>query len=233
MWENEENMGKIPKIKEMSKSERPREKLIERGAENLKDEELLAILLRTGTKEKNVLELAKQILKNYPKKKFLKLKYNDLIKIKGIDSAKACTILAAVELGKRILRVGEETLPKIESPKDVISQFSYLRDKTREHLAALYLNARNEVVFKKHLFIGTLNANICHPREIFKYALEKNAASVILVHNHPSGDSEPSEADIEITKRIKEVGKIMGIELLDHIIITKNKIFSFKEKRLI
>jgi len=220
-------------IKEMPKVERPREKLIEKGPENLKDEELLAILLRTGTKEKSALDLAKQILKKFPKKKFQKLRYEDLIQIKGIDKAKACTILAAIEFTKRILKLGEETLPKIESVKDVIAQFSYLRDKQREHLAALYLNARNEVVFKKHLFVGTLDANICHPREIFKYAIEKNAASIILVHNHPSGDPTPSKADLEITKRIQEAGKIMGIDVLDHVIISKNKIFSFKEKKLI
>ncbi len=220
-------------IRELPKVERPREKLIEKGVENLKDEELLAILLRTGTKEKSALDLAKQILKKFSKKKFQKLKFQDLIKIKGIDKAKACTILSAIEFTKRILKLGEETLPKIESVKDVVAQFSYLREKQREHLGALYLNARNEVVFKKHLFVGTLDSNICHPREIFKYALDQNAASVILVHNHPSGDPTPSKADLEITKRIKEAGKIMGIEILDHVIISKNKVFSFKEKGLI
>jgi len=220
-------------IREMPKVERPREKLIEKGVENLKDEELLAILLRTGTKEKSALDLAKQILRKFSKKKFQKLKFQDLIKIKGINKAKACTILSAIEFTKRILKLGEETLPKIESVKDVLAQFSYLREKQREHLGALYLNARNEVVFKKHLFVGTLDANICHPREIFKYAVERNAASLILIHNHPSGDPTPSKADFEITKRIKEAGKIMGIEVLDHVIISKNKIFSFKEKGLI
>jgi DNA repair protein RadC len=220
-------------IREMPKVERPREKLIEKGAENLKDEELLAILLRTGTKEKSALDLAKQILKKFSKKKFQKLKYQDLIKIKGIDEAKATTILAAIELTKRILKIGEETLPKIESVKDVISQFSYLREKQREHLAALYLNARNEIVFKKHLFVGTLDANICHPREIFKHAINQSSASIILVHNHPSGDPTPSKADLEITKRIQEAGKIMGIDVLDHVIISKNRVFSFKEKGLI
>ena len=220
-------------IHDLPRIERPREKLISKGPQNLKDEELLAIILRTGTKEKNVLELSQQILRKYSKKRILKLKYEDLIKIKGINSAKATTILAAIEFVKRALKMGEETLPKIESVKDVISQFSYLREKQREHLAALYLNARNELIFKKHIFIGTLNANICHPREIFAEALRQNAASVILVHNHPSGDPEPSSADIEITKRIQEAGKIMGIDVLDHVIITKTKVLSFREKKLI
>ena len=220
-------------IRELPKVERPREKLIEKGPQNLKDEELLAILLRTGSEGKSAIQTAKQILNKYSKKRLLKLGYKDLREIKGIGPAKACTILAAIELVKRALKIGEETLPKIESIKDVIAQFSYLREKQREHLAALYLNARNEVIFKKHLFVGTLDANIAHPREIFSHALIQNAASIILVHNHPSGDPEPSKADLEITKRIVEAGKIMGIDVLDHIIITKNKVFSFKEKKLI
>ena len=145
-------MQKSPKIKDLPKIERPREKLIAKGPQNLKDEELLAILLRTGIEGKNVLEIARQILRKYSKKRILKMKYEDLIKIKGINSAKACTILASIELIKRALEVGEETLPKIESIKDVIAQMSYLRDKTREHLAALYLNARSELVFKKTYF---------------------------------------------------------------------------------
>jgi len=220
-------------IRELPKVERPREKLIQKGTQNLKDEELLAILLRTGVEGKSAIQTAKQILNKYSKKRLLRLSYEDLIKIKGIGPAKACTILAAIELVKRALKIGEETLPKIQSIKDVIAQFSYLREKTREHLAALYLNARNEVVFKKHIFVGTLDANIAHPREIFEQALTNHASAVILVHNHPSGDPEPSKADLEITKRIVEAGKIMGIDVLDHIIITKTKAFSFKEKKLI
>jgi DNA repair protein RadC len=207
--------------------------LIQKGPQNLKDEELLAILLGTGIEGKNVIEVAKQILKRYSKKKLLKLTYNDLSKIKGIGPAKACTILAAQELVKRALKIGEETLPKIESVKDVIAQAVYMRNKTREHLMTIYLNARNEMIFKKPMFIGTLNASLVHPREIFAEALRQNAASVILVHNHPSGDPEPSEDDLEITKRLIEAGKIMGIDVLDHVIITKNKVFSFRERGLI
>jgi DNA repair protein RadC len=223
----------MPKIKNLPKTERPREKLITKGPQNLKDEELLAILLRTGREGKNVLEVAKQILRKYSKKRLLKMKYEDLIKIKGINSAKASTILASMELVKRALKIGEEMLPVIHSTKDVIAQVGYLRNKLREHLVVLYLNARNEMLFRKHMFVGTLNANLVHPREIFAEALRQNAASVILVHNHPSGDPEPSQDDLEITKRIVEAGKIMGIDVLDHIIIAKTKAFSFKEKKLI
>jgi len=221
------------KMQDVPKTERPREKLISKGPQNLKDEEFLAILLGTGVEGKNVIEVAKQILNKYSKKRLLKLTYNDLSKIKGIGPAKACTILAAAELVKRALKIGEETLPVIRSTKDVIAQVGYLRNKLREHLVATYLNARNEMLFRKHIFIGTLDANIAHPREIFSEALRQNAAAIILVHNHPSGDPEPSKADLEITKRILEAGKIMGIDVLDHVIITKNKVFSFKENKLI
>ncbi len=221
------------KLKDLPKIDRPREKLVSKGPQNLKDEELLAILLGTGVEGKNVIEVAKQILRKFSKKRLLKMKYEDLSKIKGIGPAKACTILAAAELVKRALKIQDETLPIIRSTKDVVAQAVYMRDKTREHLMAIYLNARNEMVFKKPMFIGTLNANLVHPREIFAEALRQNAASVILVHNHPSGDSEPSEDDLTITKRLIEAGKIMGIDVLDHVIITKNKVFSFKEKKLI
>ena len=227
-------MRKSFTIHDLPKIERPREKLISKGPQNLKDEELLAILLRTGREGKNVLDLAKQILRKYPKKRILKMKYEDLIKIKGINSAKACTILAASELVKRALKVKEDTLPVIRSTEDVMAQAVYLRDRTREHLMTIYLNARNEMVWKKQsTFIGSLNANLVHPREIFEHALINHASSVILVHNYLSGDAEPSEADLEITKRILEAGKIMGIDVLDHIIITKTKAFSFKEHKLI
>jgi len=224
----------MAKIKDLPEADRPREKLIKKGSQNLKDEELLAILLGTGVEGKNVIEVAQQILRKYSKKRLFKMKYEDLSKIKGIGPAKACIILASQELVKRALKIQDETLPIIRSTKDVVAQAVYLRDKTREHLMTIYLNARNEMIWKKQsTFIGTLNASIVHPREIFAEALRQNAASVILVHNHPSGDAEPSEDDLEITKRIQEAGKIMGIDVLDHIIITKSKVFSFKEKKLI
>jgi DNA repair protein RadC len=222
------------KIKDLPKIERPRERLVAKGPENLKNKELLAILLGTGTEGKNVIEVAEQILEKYPVKNFLQLKYEDLLKIKGINSAKACTILASQELVKRALDVRDESLPKINSVQDVLAQSVYMRDKSREHLMALFLNARNELLYKKPMFIGTLNANLVHPREIFQEALKQNAASVILAHNHPSGDNEPSEDDILITKRISEAGKLMGVEVLDHVIISKNKSpYSFKENKLI
>lgn len=220
-------------IKDLPEVERPREKLIAKGSANLKDEELLAIILGIGLPGKNVLELARQILNKYPKKYFLKLTYDDLVKIDGINEAKACTILAAIELVKRALKVKDDIKPVIKSVDDVVAQAIYMKDKIREHFMVIFLNARNEMIAKKPLFTGTLNANLVHPREIFNHALRENAASIILVHNHPSGDPEPSEDDLLITKRIIEAGKIMGIDILDHIIITKLRAYSFKEGKLL
>lgn len=226
-------MKKNKPISDFPVCERPREKLRQKGAQNLKDAELLAILLGTGYQGKNVLQLADLILNKTSKKKFLSLTYDQLIKIKGINQAKACTILAAIELVKRTLKVKDDTLPIIKSVDDVVAQAVYMRDKIREHLMVIYLNARHEMIFKKPMFVGTLNANIVHPREIFAEALRQNAASIILVHNHPSGNSDPSQNDLAITKRMTEAGRLMGIEVLDHIIITKAKAFSFKKNKLI
>lgn len=206
---------------------------MEKGPKNLKDEELLAILFRVGRKGESAIDLAKSFLKSVPKEKLLTMDYNELIKFKEIGNEKACTILASIELVKRFLSIKEETIPVIRSSEDVIAQAVYMREKKREHLMAIYLNARNEMIYKKPLFIGTLNGSIVHPREIFLLAIEKNSSAVIIVHNHPSGHKEPSEDDIRITKRISEAGKIMGIELLDHVIITKTSYFSFRENKML
>jgi len=221
------------KIKELPYAERPRERLMEKGAKNLKDSELLAILLGSGLKQKNVLKLAEEILAKHPKKKMLNSDFRELAKIEGIGRAKACLILAAQELVKRTLAVKEDTLPSIRSINDIIAQAVYLREKQREHFLVLYLNGRGEMIFKKPMFVGTLNANLVHPREIFAVALRQNAASVIFVHNHPSGNPEPSASDITINKRLVEAGKIMGIPVIDHIILTKTKYFSFKQRKLV
>ena len=227
-------MNKKLKIKDIPSIDRPREKMKAKGPQNLKDSELLAILLGTGYQGKNVIELSKSILSKYPRKKFISATYDELIKIKGISQAKVCIILAATELTKRSFKYkDDDTLPVIKSVKDVVAQSVYMRGKTREHFQVLFLNARNEMVFKRQMFVGTLNANLVHPREIFEEAVKQNAASMILVHNHPSSSAKPSQDDIEVTKRLVEAGEIMGIEVLDHVILAKNKVFSFKEKGLI
>ncbi|OIO46081.1 hypothetical protein COU05_00520 [bacterium (Candidatus Gribaldobacteria) CG10_big_fil_rev_8_21_14_0_10_37_21] len=220
-------------IREMPKPERPREKLIETGAKNLKEKELLAILLSTGIKGKNVVKVSEEILKQFSLPKLFKLSFQDLSKIKGVGQAKACIVLAAFEIVKRALGTQDEIAPKIISVDDIVAQAIYMRDKQREHFMVLYLNGRNELIFKKPMFVGTLNANLVHPREIFIEALKQNAACLIFCHNHPSGDPSPSKIDLEITKRLSEAGRIMGIDVLDHLIISKTKVFSFRESGLI
>src|SRR3990167_10338693 len=221
------------KIKDLPKSDRPREKLITKGAENLRDSELLAILLRTGKAGKNVIEIASLILSKYSKKRLLQMTYQDLVKISGIDSAKATTLLSAFELAKRALEVNDTNLPTIVTPKDVVAQLTDLLHNKKEHFIALYLNARNQLVHKETISMGTLNANLVHPREVFEPALKHSAAGIMVAHNHSSGDPKPSEDDLEITKRLMEAGKMMGIELLDHVIIATNNHFSFKEEKLL
>jgi DNA repair protein RadC len=221
------------KIKDLPKIERPRERLVAKGVENLKDSELLAILLRTGKAGKNVIEIASQILAKHSKKRLLQMTYQDLVKIGGIDSAKATTLLAAFELAKRALEVDDSNLPVISTPKDVVAQLTELRHNKKEHFVALYLNARNQLVHKETISMGTLNANLVHPREVFEPALKHSAAGIMVAHNHPSGDPKPSEDDLEITKRLVEAGKMMGVELLDHVIIAANNHFSFKDEKLL
>lgn len=221
------------KIKDLPKIDRPREKLIAKGAENLKDSELLAILLRTGKTGKNVIEIAAQILSKHSKKRLLQMTYQDLLKISGIDSAKATTLLAAFELSKRALEVNDTNLPTVVTPKDVVAQLTELRHNKKEHFIALYLNARNQLVHKETISMGTLNANLVHPREVFEPAVKYSVANIMVAHNHPSGDPKPSEDDLEITKRLVEAGKMMGVELLDHVIIATNSYFSFKDEKLL
>ena len=221
------------KIKDLPKSDRPREKLIAKGADNLKDSELLAILLRTGTTGKNVIEIASQILSKYSKKRLLQMTYDDLSKISGIDSAKATTLLAAFELSKRALEVNDTNLLVINTAKDAVAQLTDMRDLKKEHFVVLYLNAKNQLVHKETISMGTLNANLVHPREVFEPALKHSAAQIIAAHNHPSGDPKPSEDDMDLTKRLTEAGKMMGIEIMDHVIISKNSHFSFKEEKLL
>ena len=209
-------------IKNLPKHERPREKLVEKGPAGLKDKELLAILLRTGYTGKNVIEVAEEIFRKFPMKKLLAMSYDNLIKIKGIDSGKACLLLAAFELTKRALEVEDNNLPTINSAKDAVAQLQKLRTAKKEHFVALYLNARNQLIHKETISIGTLNASLVHPREVFKPAIEHLAANIIIAHNHPSGGTEPSEADIMLTGRLNDAGKLSGIEVADHLIITQN-----------
>lgn len=218
----------MPKIKDLPKHEMPREKLIERGAGSLKDFELLAILLRTGMEGKNVIEVARGILKKYPMKKLLSLDYKTLSEVKGIGPAKATHILAAFELTKRALEVEDNNLPTINGAKDAVAQLQELRTAKKEHFVVLYLNARNQLIHKETISIGTINASLVHPREVFKPAIDHLAVGIVIAHNHPSGGVNPSEADIMLTGRLADAGRLMGVELVDSLVITKDSFQSIK-----
>ena len=218
-------------IKELPKIERPREKLMQYGPEKLSNSELLAILLRSGKKGENVVELANKILKRFRKDELPNLTFNDLKDYSGLGPAKACEIVACFELGKRLLK--DKKAEIYLKPKEIWEELKDLRDLKKEHFVIFYLDSRNQEIKREIISVGSLNANLAHPREVFEPAVRHLAAQVILAHNHPSGDPEPSEDDLEITKQLTESGKILGIKVIDHIIITKTGFISFKEKNLI
>jgi DNA repair protein RadC len=210
------------KIKDLPAHERPREKLIALGAENLKDSELLAVLLRTGRAGKSAIVIADGILSKYPKKKIVEVSFSELKEIDGVDMSKACTLLAAFEFTKRALSTLPTGRPIIESDDQALAQLHDIRLHKKEHFVALYLNARNELIHREDISVGTVNASIVHPRDVFAPALEHNATSVIVAHNHPSGNSEPSSEDREVTRRLKDAGELMGISLIKHFVLTKD-----------
>ncbi|MGG0716322.1 DNA repair protein RadC [Robertmurraya massiliosenegalensis] len=224
--------GETLMIRDFPEDERPRERFEQSGPASLSNHELIAILLRTGTKEESVLQLSNRLLTNFEGLRLLKdATLDEITAIKGIGKAKAIQVLAAVEIGRRISNLAYDDRYVIRSPEDganyVMNEMRFL---SQEHFVCLYLNTKNQVLHKKTIFIGSLNASIVHPREVFKEALRRSAASVICLHNHPSGDPTPSREDIEVTKRLVESGKIIGIEILDHLIIGENKFVSLKEK---
>ncbi|MFD9624916.1 RadC family protein [Peribacillus muralis] len=219
-------------IRDYPKEERPRERFLQDGPESLSNQELLALLLRTGTKEESVLHLAGRLINSVKGLRLLKeASVEELIGIKGIGEAKAIHILASVELGRRMNQLNDQDRYVIRSPEDGANYcMEEMRFLSQEHFVCLYLNTKNQVLQKTTVFIGSLNASIVHPREVFKEAFRRSAASIICLHNHPSGDPTPSREDIEVTKRLVECGRIIGIEVLDHIIIGEHKYVSLKEK---
>lgn len=218
-------------IKNIPKIDRPREKLIQYGPEKLSNSELLALLLRSGNKDINAIELAEKIFKKFGVKKLPNLIFKDLNEISGLGPGKACEIIACFELGKRLLK--DKKVQIYLTPKEIWEELRDLRDHKKEHFVIFYLDSRNQEIKREIISIGSLNANLVHPREVFEPAVRNLTAQIILAHNHPSGDPTPSEDDLEITKRLIEAGKILGIEVIDHIIVTKNYFYSFKEKDLI
>lgn len=219
-------------IRDYPKEERPRERFLQDGPQSLSNQELLALLLRTGTREESVLQLAGRLINSVKGLRLLKeASVEELTGIKGIGEAKAIHILASVELGRRMNQLNDQDRYVIRSPEDGANYcMEEMRFLTQEHFVCLYLNTKNQVLQKTTIFIGSLNASIVHPREVFKEAFRRSAASIICLHNHPSGDPTPSREDIEVTKRLAECGRIIGIEVLDHIIIGEHKYVSLKEK---
>lgn len=215
------------KIKDLPKIDRPREKLEKYGPEKLTHSELLAILLRTGAKGVNVVEMANKILKKFSGDGLSRANFKELKNTFGLGSAKACEIAACFELGRRLLQNKKSVL--LLTPEDVWKELKDVRDNKKEHFVVFYLDSRNQQVEREIVSVGSLNANLVHPREVFEPAIRHTAAQVIVAHNHPSGDPTPSEEDISITKRLADAGHLLGIELLDHVIIASERFVSLKE----
>jgi len=223
-------------IHDLPLSERPRERLVKLGAEALSAQEILALILGRGIRGESVMVTAQRLLSGFGSPKGIaNASIEELSKIKGVGIAKATQIKAAFELSKRLLEDYPDSREKavIKSPEDVVKQVkSRLKDKKKEHFLALLLDTRNHLIAVAPISVGSLDTSIVHPREVFKEAISATAASVIFVHNHPSGDPQPSEDDIKLTRRLMEAGEIMGIEVLDHIIVCDKAYISMKGKGL-
>jgi DNA repair protein RadC len=217
------------KILDMEKNSRPRERLENFGVESLSDSELLSIILRTGTKSENVIDMSNRLIALYGIDELFNCTISELEKINGIGKGKAMQLLAVSELGKRV-RLKEKRKEKIESAKDAFNLFEEkLKSKKQEHFYTILLNTKNNVISIQKISQGILDASIIHPREIFNPAIRNSASRIILIHNHPSGDPTPSQEDLEITKKLKESGELIGIEVLDHVIIGDGKYWSWIE----
>jgi DNA repair protein RadC len=213
-------------INQLHHTEKPREKLLAKGAQALKDYELVAILLGSGIKGKDVIKLSKEIIKVL-QDDFNSLSLDKLMDIHGLGGAKASQIISAIELSKRYLIKQNK---KITSADDVYAELNEYKDKKQEYFLTIYLDGANHICETRVITIGTLNRSLVHPREVFAPAIEHRCASIIVAHNHPSGILEASDEDLEVTNRLKESGKLLGIELLDHIILSKNGFLSMRDE---
>ena len=218
-------------IKNKHKIEQPREKLEKYGAEKLSNEELLAILLRTGPKGSGVLELSKKTLRQFAGSSLANVSVEEIKNIHGIGPAKACEIVACFELGRRLLK--DKQVALILSPRSVWEKMEDVRSSKKEHFAVFFLDTQNQIIKREIISVGTLNASLIHPREVFEPAVKHVCAHVLLAHNHPSGSLEPSDQDLAVTRRLIDAGRIMGIEIIDHVIVTSTGYSSFKEKNLL
>ena len=218
------------KIKNIYKGDRPREKLLKFGAPRLKDSELLALILGSGTREKNVIELSESILKKISVKYLTELSIEELLKFKGIGYVNAIKIIAVIELAQR-LRDKKEVI--IYTPKEIASELKNIKNIKKEYFYLFCLDSRNKVIKKELVSVGTLNSSLVHPREVFEPAIRNLSAQIVIAHNHPSGDPNPSEEDLNITTKLVKAGELLGINILDHIILSKDNYFSFKEHNLL
>lgn len=207
----------MPRIKDIPKVDMPREKLEKYGSKKLGDDELLAILLGSGIKGLNVLQLSKKVLKLIQKIGIEKITVEDLLEEKGLGKAKALQVIALIELGSRL---NSKERPEILSPKDIWKLCTDFRESKKEHFVAFYLDTQGRVIERQIISIGTLDTSLVHPREVFEPAITLHAASVIVAHNHPSGSLEASTEDRDITHQLAEAGKILDIRLMDHVVIT-------------
>jgi DNA repair protein RadC len=218
------------KIKDISKENRPRERFLKNGAMALSDAELLAIILQKGSKKENVVDMSNRIISKNGINKLSDLSLKELQEIDGIGPAKSMQIKALFEFNKRY-NLSRQDGNQIKSAKDVYDYAIHrLNSNDKEHFMILHLDSKNRIIKDEVISIGTLNASIIHPREIFKSAIKESANAIILVHNHPSGDSEPSAEDEQVTEKIFQAGELLSIKVLDHVIIGKDTYHSFKEK---
>jgi DNA repair protein RadC len=210
-------------INDLPIEDKPREKLMSKGPEALTPRELLAIVLGVGTAKEDVLEMSSRIIRDYGEKSILAERDPEKLSLDmSIPITKACQIIACGELGRRFYDKSETGFTTIRTAKDVYDYLPDMRNLPKEHLRGLYLNSHNRILRDEVISIGTVNSSMIHPREVFRPAIECNSAAVVLVHNHPSGESSPSAEDIEITKQLVQAGKILGISILDHVIVTKD-----------
>jgi DNA repair protein RadC len=216
-------------LRDLHKDDKPREKLLNKGVQALKNDELLAVLLGSGVQGKDVRKLAKEIIALMDSD-FDKLSLRTLCDIHGLGIAKASQILASVELSKRYLIRSNK---RITSAQEVYEELKEFSTKKQEHFLSITLDGASHIINTRTVFIGTLNQSMVHPREVFADAIADRAAGIIIAHNHPSGTLEASRADIQITQRLKEVSKLVGIELLDHVILAKNGFYSFSDEGLL
>ena len=224
------------KFKNLPDNDKPRERFYMYGGENLSNEELISIILKTGTKKMSVKEVSLKLLECIGDIGKLKdIGINSLMKIQGIGKVKAIEIKAALELGKRVYLNNDNISNLYFNSSDIIYKYFYyvIGDKKQEFFYCVYLDTKGKYIGKKCLFVGTINSSVVHPREVFKEAYLLSANSIVCVHNHPSGDSNPSKEDISITKKLNEISIIHGIKLIDHIIIGNGNYFSFYENNML